>query len=103
MRSIHVRLPEVADRQFPGRLKGDLIQGEANASPVGALVERVSRLLIRIKFARPNPAFAANVLQAFTDKLRRVAQPMRLSMTCDQGREMGVRLPMKSTTGPEKA
>ena len=103
MRSIHMRLPEIADRQFPGHWRGDLIQGEANASAVGTLVQRASRLLMRIKLARPNPAIPANILQAFTDKLLSVAQPMRLSMTCDQGREMAMRLPTKSTTGPEKA
>jgi IS30 family transposase len=59
--SIHVRPPEIEDRQFPWHSEVDLIKGAANAS-------------------------AANVLQAFTDKLLSAAQPMRLSMTYDQGR-----------------
>jgi IS30 family transposase len=66
---------------------------------VGTLVERTSRLLMRIKLARSKPAIAANVLQAFTDKLLSVAQPMRLSMTCDQGREMAMHKKLSQQTG----
>lgn len=54
---------------------------------MGTLVERTSRLLILVMLPRAKPASAANVLQAFTDKLNLVAQPMR-KMTYDQGREM---------------
>ena len=88
MLSIHVRPPEIEDRQFPGHWEGDLIKGEGNASAVGTLVERTSRLVMLVKLPEFRPASAANVLQAFTDKLLGIAQPMRLSMTYDQGREM---------------
>lgn len=85
MLSIHVRPPEIEDRQFPGHWEGDLIkgEGEANASAVGTLVERTSRLLMLDKLPHPKPASAANVLQAFTDKLLSIAVPMRQSMTYD--------------------
>ena len=86
MLSIHVRPPEIEDRQFPGHWEGDLIKGEGNASAVGTLVERTSRLVMLVKLPQFKPARAANVLQAFTDKLLGIAQPMRLSMTYDQGR-----------------
>jgi transposase, IS30 family len=99
MPSIHVRPPEIGDRQFPGHWEGDLIKGEANASAVGTLVERASRLLKLIKLAHPKPASAANVLQAFTDKLLSVAQPMRLSMTYDQAREMAMHKKLSEQTG----
>ncbi|MEC5212049.1 IS30 family transposase [Polaromonas sp. CG_9.5] len=81
MLSIHVRPPEVADRLFPGHWEGDLIKGKANASAVGTLVERTSRLLILVHLPIPKPASAAHVLQAFTDKLRSIAQPMRRTLT----------------------
>jgi len=64
MLSIYVRPPAIEDRQFPGHSEGDLIKGQANASPVGMLVERTSRLLMLLKLPHPKPASAANVLQA---------------------------------------
>jgi IS30 family transposase len=90
MVSIHVRPPEIEDRQFPGHWEGDLIKGAANASAVGTLVERTSRLLMLIKLPEFKPASAANVMQAFSDKLLGIAEPMRQSMTYDQGREMAM-------------
>lgn len=99
MLSIHVRPPEIEDRQFPGHWEGDLIKGEGNASAVGTLVERTSRLLMLVKLPHPKPASAANVLQAFTDKLNSIAQPMRQSMTYDQGREMALHKKLTENTG----
>ncbi|WP_310320415.1 IS30 family transposase [Hydrogenophaga palleronii] len=90
MVSIHVRPPEIEDRQFPGHWEGDLIKGAANASAVGTLVERTSRLLMLIKLPEFKPASAVNVMQAFSDKLLGIAAPMRQSMTYDQGREMAM-------------
>lgn len=90
MVSIHLRPPEIEDRQFPGHWEGDLIKGAANASAVGTLVERTSRLLMLIKLPEFKPASAANVMQAFSDKLLGIAAPMRQSMTYDQGREMAM-------------
>jgi len=99
MLSIHVRPPEIEDRQFPGHWEGDLIKGAANASAVGTLVERTSRLVMLVKLPQFKPASAANVLQAFTDKLLGIAQPMRLSMTYDQGREMAMHKELSKRTG----
>ena len=99
MLSIHLRPPEIEDRQFPGHWEGDLIKGAGNASAVGTLVERTSRLLMLVKLPHPKPASAANVLQAFTDKLNSIAQPMRLSMTYDQGREMALHKTLTKQTG----
>jgi IS30 family transposase len=99
MLSIHVRPPEIEDRQFPGHWEGDLIKGEGNASAVGTLVERTSRLVMLVKLPEFKPASAANVLQAFTDKLLGIAEPLRLSMTYDQGREMSMHKKLTQNTG----
>ncbi len=68
MVSIHMRPPEIEDRQFPGHWEGDLIKGAANASAPGTLVERTSRLAMRVMLPEFKPASAANVLLAFTNK-----------------------------------
>lgn len=99
MVSIHLRPPEIEDRQFPGHWEGDLIKGAANASAVGTLVERTSRLLMLIKLPEFKPASAANVMQAFSDKLLGIAAPMRQSMTYDQGREMAMHKELSKRTG----
>jgi transposase, IS30 family len=99
MLSIHLRPPEIEDRQFPGHWEGNLIKGNANASAVGTLIDRTSRLLLLIKLPDIQPASAANVLQGFTDKLLSIAQPLRQSMTYDQGREMAMHKQLSQNTG----
>jgi transposase, IS30 family len=85
MVSIHLRPPEVNDRTLPGHWEGDLIKGAMNRSSVGVLVERTTRLVL---LARMPDATAESALAAFTAKLNQIAQPMRQSLTYDQGREM---------------
>ena len=97
--SIHLRPPEVTDRQFPGHWEGDLIKGKNNGSAVGTLVERTTRLLMLVKLPHPQPATAAHVLQAFTDKLNSIAQPMRKTLTYDRGREMAYHQQLTANTG----
>ena len=97
--SIHLRPPEIEDRLFPGHWEGDLIKGRANASAVGTLVDRTSRLLMLVKLPDVQPASAANVLQGFTNKLLSIAQPLRQSMTYDQGREMAMHKQLSQNTG----
>ena len=88
MVSVHCRPPEASSRLFPGHWESDLIKGKGNASAVGSLVERSSRLLILVHLPGPKPGSAATVLEAFTEKLRSIALPMRQSLTHDQGSEM---------------
>ena len=84
---------------FLGTGGGDLIKGAANASAVGTLVERTSRLVMLVKLPEFKPASAANVLQAFTHKLLSIAAPMRRSMTYDQGKEMSMHKELSRRTG----
>ena len=94
-----MRPPQVNERQFPGHWEGDLIKGAANLSAVGSLVERSSRLLMLAKLPHPQPATAAHVLQAFSDKLNAIASPMRQSLTYDRGREMAEHQQLTRNTG----
>lgn len=70
-----------------------------NASAVRTLVERTSRLVMLVKLPDFKPASAANVMQAFTEKLMSIAAPMRQSMTYDQGREMALHKELSKRTG----
>ena len=85
MVSIHVRPPEVDDRVMPGHWEGDLIKGAGNKSAVGVLVERATRLVLLCKMP---DASAQSALAAFTAKLNLIAQPLRQTLTYDQGKEM---------------
>lgn len=96
MVSIHVRPPEVDDRVMPGHWEGDLIKGAGNKSAVAVLVERVSRAVM---LAKMPDASAASALQAFTDKLQSLQEPLRQSLTYDQGREMSRHAELTEATG----
>ena len=85
MVSIHVRPPEVDDRVMPGHWEGDLIKGAGNRSSVGVLVERRTRLVL---LAKMPDATAESALAAFTAKLNQIVQPLRQTLTYDQGKEM---------------
>lgn len=76
-----------------------MIKGAGNLSAVGTLVERSTRLLMLVKLPHPNPATAAHVLQAFTDKLNVIAKPMRQTLTYDRGREMAHHAQLTANTG----
>jgi transposase, IS30 family len=85
MVSIHVRPPEANDRVMPGHWEGDLIKGANNRSAVGVLVERSTRLVL---LAKMPDSTAEAALAAFTAKLNQIAQPLRQTLTYDQGKEM---------------
>ena len=79
------RPAEVEARLIPGHWEGDVLKGRANGSAVGSLVERTTRLVL---LARLPGLDSRSVVQGFARKLARVPQPLRKSMTYDQGREM---------------
>jgi len=83
--AIALRPPEVDTRQVPGHWEGDLLKGRANGSAVGTLVERTTRLVL---LARMDGLDSDSVVRGFARKLGRVPQPLRKSLTYDQGREM---------------
>ena len=97
--SIHLRPPAIEDRQLPGHWEGDLIKGKENASAIGTLVERTTRLVVLVKLPHPNPATAAHVLKAFSDKLNAIAKPMRQSLIYDRGTEMAKHEQLSKNTG----
>ena len=82
---IHVRPPEVEDRQVPGHWEGDFVKGAANRSAVGTLVERTSRFVM---LAQMDDCTSLSALNGFTRLLQSVAPAMRKTMTYDRGSEM---------------
>ena len=99
MVSIHVRPPEVNDRVMPGHWEGDLIKGAGNRSSVGVLVERTTRLVL---LAKMPDATAESALAAFTAKLNQITQPLRQSLTYDQGREMACHRELARNRGSKR-
>lgn len=84
--SIHDRPDTVITRTEAGHWEGDLIFGAANKSAVATFVERVSRCTSLV--ALPNGYRADLVAAALTDALNQIPEPMRKTLTWDQGREM---------------
>ena len=96
MVSLHVRPPEVEDRLIPGHWEGDLIKGAFNRSAVGTLVERSSRLVMLVQMEN---AAAAAALEGFSRILNGVPEPMRKTLTYDQGKEMSEHKKLSEKTG----
>ena len=96
MTSLHARPDEIEDRLVPGHWEGDLIKGAANRSAVGTLVERSSRLVM---LARMEGSTAQAALEGFTEAINRVHEPMRKSLTYDQGKEMSRHKDLTERTG----
>jgi transposase, IS30 family len=96
MTSIHVRPPEIEDRAVPGHWEGDLIKGARNASAIGTLVERTSRL---VKLVRMPNLTAAGALEAFTNAFASVDASMAKTLAYDQGIEMARHKDLTEATG----
>lgn len=82
--SIRERPAEAADRAVPGHWEGDLISGSTN-SYIATLVERYSRYVLLAKV--PSKETAA-VVKALTEKIKKLPQELRRSMTWDNGKEL---------------
>lgn len=68
-----------------GHWEGDLINGKANASAVGALVERGTGYVMLVKI---NDATATSAMEGFSAALKRMPVAARKAMTYDQGLAM---------------
>jgi transposase, IS30 family len=89
MRMIDERPVEVEDRVQPGHWEGDLIMGAGNRSAIGTLVERSTRFLILLAFP-DGIATTDGVRETITSALERLPQPLRRTLTWDQGKELAM-------------
>ncbi|MFH1397696.1 MAG: IS30 family transposase [Candidatus Omnitrophota bacterium] len=83
--SIEERPAEVADRIIPGHWEGDLIMGHNNASALGTLVERTTRMTFLVQLKERD---ATAVREAFAKEFERLPKGLKRSLTYDQGQEM---------------
>jgi IS30 family transposase len=83
--SIEDRPAEVADRVVPGHWEGDLIVGARNASAIGTLVERKTRMTFIVKLANQD---SATVRKAFAEEFKHLPKGLKKTLTYDQGHEM---------------
>lgn len=83
--SIEERPAEVTNRAIPGHWEGDLMIGKRNASAIGTLVERSTRMTFIVKLHSQD---AINVRKAFADEFRQIPKGLKKTLTYDQGGEM---------------
>jgi IS30 family transposase len=83
--SIEERPKEVADRIVPGHWEGDLVMGHNNASALGALVERTTRMTFLVRLKDKD---ASSVRTAFARKFKHLPDGLKRSLTYDNGQEM---------------
>lgn len=83
--SIEERPKEVADRIIPGHWEGDLIMGHNNASALGVLVERTTRMIFLVRLKDKD---AQTVRIAFARKFKHLPEGLKRSLTYDNGQEM---------------
>jgi IS30 family transposase len=94
---ISERPAEVQDRAVPGHWEGDLIIGKDNASAVGTLVERSTRLTLLLHL--PTDHSAASVETAMRKAIKTLPKELARSITWDQGREMSNHVNFTVKTG----
>ena len=73
-----------------------MIKGAFNRSAVGTLVERSSRLVMLVRMEN---ASAAAALEGFSRVLNGIPDPMRKTLTYDQGKEMSEHKQLTERTG----
>jgi IS30 family transposase len=83
--SIEERPEEVADRTIPGHWEGDLMIGRRNASAIGTLVERATRMTFIVKLKNQD---ASTIRKSFGEEFRSLPKGLKRTLTYDQGGEM---------------
>ena len=108
------RPAEAADRAVPGHWEGDLLVG-LGSSAIGTLVERTTRFTMLLHLPRMmghgeprrknGPALAGHgaeaVRAAIASTMTALPEPLRRSLTWDQGAEMAQHATLKIDTGIE--
>jgi IS30 family transposase len=97
MVSISERPAEVSDRAVPGHWEGELIVGKQNRSLIATLVERQTRFVMLAQLG--NDGSSETVTARIAEQIVRLPEQLRLSLTCDQGREMARHLQFSVATG----
>jgi transposase, IS30 family len=91
------RPAEADDRAVPGHWEGDLIEGKANKSAIGTLVERSTRFVMLLHL--PDGHGAAQVAVAMSEAMAGLPAALRRSVTWDQGSEMAGHAQFTVATG----
>jgi IS30 family transposase len=95
MTNIRERPEDVEGRLVPGHWEGDLVLGAGNTA-VGTLVERSTRLLLLVLMPTRKADVAAS---AFAGALNTIPEPLRQTLTYDQGKEMAKHKELARDTG----
>jgi IS30 family transposase len=90
------RPPEVDERLVPGHWEGDLIKGARNRLYVGTLVESTTLITV---FAHMQDAAALRAAKEISTVLSKVDAQNRMSLTCEQGREIAAHQHLTHITG----
>lgn len=81
---ISMRPPEASDRAVPGHWEGDMLAGGRN-SQIASLVERRSRFVMLVRLKERD---TLSVTQAVGDRIKKLPEHLKRSLTWDRGREM---------------
>ncbi len=96
MTNINERPEEVEGRLVPGHWEGDFILGAGGASAIGTLVERTTRFVLLVRMPTRKADVAAC---AFAGALNAIPEPLRKTLTYDQGKEMAAHERLATDTG----
>lgn len=94
---IGLRAPEADGRDVVGHLEGDLICGSFNRSAIVTVFDRASRYCWLADLPEGHGAEAT--LAALIELIERIPEPLRRTLTWDQGSEMAEHAALAATVG----